>query len=411
MTEQPLFRREVIDAGRDRLAGTVVAAVPPSSRTYTLLVVGIAAILLLILLFGSWSSSARVRGIVTFESGIARIYPSAQGEVAQVHVRSGQSVPAGAPLVTLAFAQGADGLAAQLAQMDSQDLELARQLELDAAIGATEVSTLEQQRSSLAAAIASLERQRTLAQGQIRLAEAATRRAVELAREGAGTQRQVEDSRAALLARRSELETLTERLIAQREALRTVAGQASQRRLEAERSRSVLAAQRAGLAEQRDRMRRADRLVLTAPVAGEIGDVAVQAGQRADPQRSVVTILPQGSRLEAWLYAPSRAVGFVRPGQQVRLLFDAFPYEKHGAGRGTVVEVSRVPVDPGSIESQLGIDEPVFRIRVRLDRAAPRMPAGERALRPGMTLTAGLILERRSLWELLLAPVLGALRT
>ena len=410
MTEQPLFRREVIDAGRDRLAGTVVAAVPPSSRTYTFLVVGIAAILLLILVFGSWSSSARVRGIVTYESGIARIYPSAQGEVAQVHVRSGQSVPAGAPLVTLALAQGADGLAAQLAQMDSQDLELARQLELDASIGATEVSTLEQQRSSLAAAIASLERQRTLALGQIRLAEAATRRAVELASEGAGTQRQVEDSRAALLARRSELETLTERLIAQREALRTVAGQASQRRLEAERSRSVLTAQRAGLAEQRDRLRRSDRLVLTAPVAGEIGDVGVQPGQRAAPDRSVVTILPQGGRLEAWLYAPSRAVGFVRPGQQVRLLFDAFPHERHGAGRGTVVEVSRVPVDPDAIESQLGIDEPVFRIRVRLDRAAPRVPAGERALRPGMTLSAGLILERRSLWELLLAPVLGALR-
>ena len=410
MTEQPLFRREVIDAGRDRLAGTVVAAVPPSSRTYTFLVVGIAAILLLILLFGSWSSSARVRGIVTYESGIARIYPSAQGEVAQVHVRSGQSVPAGAPLVTLSLAQGADGLAAQLAQMDSQDLELARQLELDASIGATEVSTLEQQRSSLAAAIASLERQRTLAQGQIRLAEAATRRAVELASEGAGTQRQVEDSRAALLARRSELETLTERLIAQREALRTVAGQASQRRLEAERSRSVLTAQRAGLAEQRDRLRRSDRLVLTAPVAGEIGDVGVQPGQRAAPDRSVVTILPQGGRLEAWLYAPSRAVGFVRPGQQVRLLFDAFPYERHGAGRGTVVAVSRVPVDPDAIESQLGIAEPVFRIRVRLDRAAPRVPAGERALRPGMTLSASLILERRSLWELLLAPVLGALR-
>ena len=96
--------------------------------------------------------------------------------------------------------------------------------------------------------------------------------------------------------------------------------------------------------------------------------------------------------------------------QALKLLFDAFPYERHGAGRGTVVAVSRVPVDPDAIESQLGIAEPVFRIRVRLDRAAPRVPAGERALRPGMTLSASLILERRSLWELLLAPVLGALR-
>jgi len=406
---KPLFRMEVIDASRERLAGTVVAAVPPSSRLYTGLVLGVAAIIIAILTFGSYATTARIRGIVAYDAGIARVYPSTAAEIREIHVHDGQLVAAGTPLVTLALAQGVDGITGQLAQLANQDAELARQVDLASDIGTAEGRGLAQQRESLAAAIQSLERQRGIATGQIGLAEAATRRAVQLAREGAGTQRQVEDSRSALLARRADVESINERLIGQREALRTTQAQIAQRALETSRSRSVLLAQRAALAEQRAGLARTDRLVLTAPIGGEVGDVSVEVGQRARPDQSLVTIVPRGSRLEVWLYAPSRAVGFARPGQQVRLLFDAFPYQKYGAGRGTVTAVSRVPTEPTSLDSTLGIEEPVFRIRVRIDEMAPRVPASRRAMRPGMTLTANLVLERRSLWEMLFSPVFEAL--
>ena len=409
MTAQ-LFRREVIEAHRDRLAGTVVAAAPPSARLYTILILVIAAILVAILVFGSYATSAQVRGIVAYDAGIARVYPSAAAEIRAIHVRNGETVRAGQPLVTLSLAQGQDGVSSQLEQLANQDTELARQIELAAQIGTAEAASLTQQRISLGASIASLERQRTLAAGQVRLAEAGTRRAADLARQGAGSRRQVEDARSVLLARRSEVESLSERLIAQRELLRSTEAQASQRMLEASRTRSVLLAQRAALAEQRAGLMRTDRLVLTAPIAGEVGDVSVEIGQRARTDQSLVTIVPQASRLEIWLYAPSRAVGVTRPGQQVRLLFDAFPYQKYGASRGTVTEVSRVPTEPTSLDPGLGIEEPVFRIRVRLDEMAPRVTREGRSLRPGMTLAANLVLERRSLGEILLGPVFSAVQ-
>jgi membrane fusion protein len=265
------------------------------------------------------------------------------------------------------------------------------------------------QRQSLTAAIASLERQRTLALSQVGLAEAGTRRAQRLAAEGAGSQRQVEESRAEALARRAEAESIGERIIAQRETLRAIAGQVAQTGLQASRSRSEVAAQRAALAEQRAALLRTDRLTLTAPVAGEVGDVTAQIGQRARPDASLVTIVPRGSQVEVWLYAPSRSLGFVRPGQQVRLQFDAFPYQRYGAGSGVVTEVSRVATDPAALDAQLGIQEPVFRIRVRIDEVAPRLPGAEARLRPGMTLGANLLLERRRLWDLLFNPVKAAL--
>jgi membrane fusion protein len=402
-----LFRQEVIEAGRDRLAGTVVAATPPRGRLYVTLVLVVAAIFIAFLVFGQYASSAQVRGVVAFDAGIARVYPSAQGEVRAIHVRTGMRVAAGAPLVTLGLAQGAGGVGGQLSEVAVQDAELARQEQLASMLGSSETQALQAQRGNLGAGIASLERQRTIAAGQIRLAEAAARRSVQLAREGAGTQRQVEDGRAALLARRAELESLTERIITQRDALSQVEARIAQRGIEADRSRSEIVARRAAVAEQGAALKRTDQLVLTAPVAGEVGDVATEIGLRARPDTSLVTIVPEGSSLEVWLYAPSRAIGFVRSGQQVRLNFDAFPYQRFGIGRGTVTAVSRVPVEASAIDSDLGINEPVFRIRVRLDRMPPRATQGQ-ALRPGMTLSANLVLERRSFWEIIFNPAVMA---
>jgi len=93
----------------------------------------------------------------------------------------------------------------------------------------------------------------------------------------------------------------------------------------------------------------------------------------------------------------------------VRLQFDAFPYRRYGTGRGTVTAVSQVPVEPATLDPALEIREPVFRIRVAIEEMPPRVPGGAQALRPGSTVTASLILQRRSLWEALFNPVAAAL--
>lgn len=410
MASSPLFREEVIEAGRERLAGTVVAATPPNSRLYAAILMVVALALAAILVFGQYAARTQVRGVVAYNGGIARVYPNAPAEIRRVHVRPGEQVEAGDPLVTISLAQGQGGIGGQVGELQRQEIELSRQLELASMLGTAETQALAQQKGSLAAAIASLERQRALASSRIALAEANTRRASRLAAEGAGSQRQVEDARAEMLARRTELESINERIISQRETLRAIDAQIAQRRIESTRNQSQVAAQRAAVAEQRAALIRTDQLTLTAPVGGEVGDVMAEVGQRARTDTSLVTIVPRGSRLEVWLYAPSRAIGFVRPGQEVRLQFDAFPYQKYGAGRGTVTAVSRVPIEPGAIDPSLGIEEPVFRIRVAIDEIAPRVPGAESRLRPGMTLGANLLLERRSLWEVIFNPVAAAIR-
>ena len=409
-----LFRQEVVEAKRDRLMGTVFAAVPPRSQLYASLLLGAALVLVAVVIFGQFASRVAVQGVVAYDRGLARIYPPAVAEVREIHVHEGQLVQAGQPLVTISLSQGrdaeGDGVASQLAQIQRRDGEYALQQGLASSQGAADTLRLEGQAASIRATVSSLERQRSIASLQIRIAEADADRATRLARAKAGSQKQAEDAAAAVLSRRLENESLGEKIIAQTEAVRAVEAQIEQRRLAVQQNVSQIGAQRADLAAQRSALLRLDRLVLTAPVDGRVSDLLSEIGQRTRPETSLVTVVPDGSVLEARLYTPTRAVGFVKTGQEVRLLFDAYPFQKYGAGRGTVTEVSRVPTDPTAIDSGVKSDQPVFRVRIRIDRSVVVDHAETRTLRPGMTLSANLVLESWPLWQVLLSPILKALR-
>ena len=403
-----LFRAEVTEARRQRLAGTVVAAVPPSARIFTTVALAVAAIIVLTLVFGRYASTANVRGIVAYDTGIARVSASAPGEVALIHVAAGARVAAGAPLITISTAQGPSGLSLQLAELDTQIREVDRQTAVAVQSGSTGSQALRQERAGLAETASSLMRQKSIVASQIEITEAMLARSARLAKAGAGSQRQVDEARASLLSRRSEGEALTERLSDTRSKIAALGIQLGQQGLDAVKSRSQLLAQRAMLVAQRADVTRADRIVIAAPVAGDVSDITTEIGQRIVPEKSLLTIVPRGSAVETWLYAPSAAIGFARPGQRVRLRFDAYPYQKYGVGRGTVVAISRVAIDPANVDAAIRPTEPVFRVRVRIDSMGS-LTIGRDALRPGMTLAADLAMESRPLWALIVGPVRGAL--
>ncbi len=411
----PLFRQEAIDAGRQRLTGTVIAAVPPSARIYTLLIVLVVVALGLLLTFGSYAKRAQVRGLIAYSQGVARITPPGEAKVETVLVREGARVAAGAGLLTISLTQGrdagGDGVASQLTQIDRQYDELRRQKELSSLLGSTETLSLQNQHKSINQSLASLLRQERLMAEQIRLNDAQLSRSQRLVKQGAATKAELEEKQAALLSRKLDREAIAERIIAQREALKTIDAQIAARGIGADQTGSQLAERMAVLGEQRARLLRLDKLTLTAPIAGSVGDLAVRPGQRVDASTVLAAIVPSTGALEVQLYAPSSAVGFVRPGQKVRLMFDAFPFQKYGTSSGTVTWVSTVPTPPVGLQQSTTSGEPVFRVRVKIDaaQAAQRFPSGQ--LRDGMTLTANLILEDRSLWEVFFEPVLKAVRS
>jgi membrane fusion protein len=151
-----------------------------------------------------------------------------------------------------------------------------------------------------------------------------------------------------------------------------------------------------------------------APRDGVVTAVTAEVGHAVDPSRPVLSIVPPGARLQAQLFAPSKAVGFVRGGEAVMLRFDAYPYQKFGHTAGRVTEVARVALTGQDLSSlglpgldAAGAGEPLYRITVDLS-AQTIMAYGEaRPLQIGMQLEADIMQERRKLYEWVLEPLIS----
>jgi membrane fusion protein len=146
---------------------------------------------------------------------------------------------------------------------------------------------------------------------------------------------------------------------------------------------------------------------VNAPISGRVTAVQTAVGRFADGRVPLLTIVPDGSAMRAELFAPSRAMGFVQPGQDVRVMYDAFPYQRFGSFPGRVEQLSRTVIAPGEVDAPVKIDTPVYRIRVTLPQQAVAAYGANAPLQPGMTLQANIVLERRSFLEWLLEPVMA----
>lgn len=97
-----------------------------------------------------------------------------------------------------------------------------------------------------------------------------------------------------------------------------------------------------------------------------------------------------GEKLQAKLTLPESGSARVRPGQGVKLLYDAFPYGRYGVRYGTVRWVSFAAVDDSKNSRS-------FHAFADLDDKAIMVDGQPRPLRAGMRGTAKIVLGKRSL--------------
>jgi membrane fusion protein len=132
-------------------------------------------------------------------------------------------------------------------------------------------------------------------------------------------------------------------------------------------------------------------------------------GNQADPTRPLLSIVPEGEELQAVLFVPERAIGFVAPGQDVRLSLDAFPFQRFGAQSGTITTVARTLLRPDQLSAAVQPpSEPSYRVTVSLRSQTITAYGRPIPLQADMQLRADIIFDRRGFTQWLLDPVLSA---
>lgn len=404
-----LFRQEAVEHATRRLTGDVILQSPTSARwlgAFLVLVVVVAVILSSV---ATYARRESVAGWIVPESGLIRVSARQGGIVEKVETREGAQVEAGAALVRLRLSTDVDAGNAGTALLRSMTAEA----EATAAEEHAEELGLKERHIELTSRRAALVRERDEIQRRVamleqrqRIAEQQDSRAQALLSKGFVSTSRVDELRAVtLVAAQDASEARADVLNLQRQISdvdATLAGLSTAKAaIDAKAARN-----RAALAQRRTGAETLSTIVATAPIAGRVVAVPVELGESVSAGASVVTLTPNGSELIAELYAPSRAAGFINVGQEVRLMYEAFPYQTFDTGRGTIRSVSRTVLLPSDVRgSGISVDEPVFRVRVALDRQYVAAYGRDLPLQPGMLLRADVIVDRRSLLEWLLDPL------
>jgi membrane fusion protein len=411
-----LFRTEVLEHRERDWLGSIQLIRPVSLAVLSALALVAAVAVGAYLVLGEYTRKARVTGYLVPDRGVIRLMAPQAATVVESHVAEGRSVRRGDVLFVLGVGQATlsgdtqGAVQSSIAARTSSLRGASRQREL---LDQNQIAALDRQLDDMQRELVSMKIEADLQTQRLALAQQAQTQYESLRNDNFVSSAQVRAKAEEVLNVKAQLQAL-ERQRATR--LREIAALQAQRRelpLQAQAAQGAIDRDLAALAQQAAETEARQRIVVRAPQDGVVSAVLAEPGQTVTPAVALASLLPAGAKLQAYLYAPSSAVGFVRPNQPVQLRYQAVPYQKFGQQAGEVVQVSRSPLQaaelaglalPGALSTG---GEPLYRITVTLAQQSVSAYGQPQALAPGMQLEADVLLDRRRLIEWLFEPVLG----
>ncbi|MCF6437685.1 MULTISPECIES: HlyD family secretion protein [Pseudoalteromonas] len=404
-----LFRKEVMEHKRHRLDGAVSLVQPPLFRTLTILICAVVVSSIVFLSIGKYTRKERVSGVVEPNTGILRLKAPQTGIISEILVNEGEYVAKGAPILRIASAKHSkhavelnqallDQYSFQLQSLEQQLLHQKRQ-------DALAISELEQQKATAQARLAELEQQSQTFAQRLTLNETMVSQISTLKGSGYISELELQRQRDTLLSLKQQASSIQSERLSLLSQIEQLNNQLEKLPLEQSNHLSQLQSQKADLQIRLSSVEQQRLGELRAPKSGIVSGLMAKVGKNVMEGQSLLTVLPENSQMQAIIFVPTSAFGFINEGQKTRLRYHAFPYEKFGVYDGTVIEVSQSVIFPDETNTPGIISAPAYRVVVALDNQEVQAYGKASALRPGMTLDADIIIEERSLLRWLFDPI------
>jgi hemolysin D len=164
---------------------------------------------------------------------------------------------------------------------------------------------------------------------------------------------------------------------------------------------------------QAEQLRKAERrhklITLVAPADAVVLDIAkLSQGSVIREAATLFTLVQLGTDLEPEVQIDSIDTGYVKVGDTARIKVDAFPFQKHGTLTGTITTISEDAFrrDNFGNPSLLAQGTDAFYLsRINLGKAKLKNLPPYAKLLPGMTLSAEIVVGKRSVISYLLYPL------
>lgn len=403
-----LFRKEKF--GEQKLHGDIFLTSPVSFASITAVLAALCMLALFFLFTVGYTRTERVPGYLVLTEGLVKIQAGRLGTLADLHVKKGDSVEKGDALISMEVSRlTADGIFVETAALQSL-MALRRNLENQIALAkkqlASKIARIQVEIAAATPAVSSLVSQLGLQGEAIEAARADFVSVQGILKQGYLSELEAEGYRKVWLKRQTEGKLIERELQGARSKLKRLETQLRQLQ---DDTKARIARQKEQLKEldtRKAELQGNEAYVLKAPMAGRVVSIASGAvGQTIAPQQPILTLLPENGRLTAELFVPSRAIGFVKEGQEARLLYAAFPYQRFGSQPSKIIELTQKILSPEESNTPFKLDEPSYRVTAALDSLTLDVGDKKVALQSGMRLQADIIQEKRFFLDWLLASI------
>jgi len=148
--------------------------------------------------------------------------------------------------------------------------------------------------------------------------------------------------------------------------------------------------------------KRSSLVTLTAPSDAVVLEIGPKSqGSIVQVAETLFTLVPLGAELEADVRIDSMDVGYVKDGNLAHLKVDAFQFQRHGTMDANVRTIS---ADAFRREAGSSIDA-FYASRLKLGSNRLKNLPEQARLLPGMTVTAEIVVGKRSVMSYLLWPL------
>ncbi len=406
-----LFRPEALEFQKQyREFGQVGRLQPTSLKALSWLLTASVGLLIVFICVAGYTRKETVTGYLAPAMGTAKVFVPQRGTITEVHVSEDQLIAQGDVLLTVDTAQiAADGLdvnAAVLRSLSVQKILLTSQINAEESRTRAEKDRLAAAISSGEAELTQLSSQIGFQDEQIDLTQKIVDAGIKMHAKGYLSAPELFRRQDELLNAKKALSSLRQQYTARETELSKTRHALEQLPVESARRLQPLRSELAQVEQRMAEVSGRRSFVIRAPIAGRVATLQAKLGQIADPKSLQLEIIPLESGLQAKLFVPTRASGFIRPGQKVRLLYDAFPFQRFGTYSGRIVSVSKTILLEADL-SDLQLKEPAYKVIAALDRQDVDVKGEKVPLKAGMVLQADILLEKRELVRWLFDPILN----
>ena len=403
-----LFRPEAVARQQQRLQGEVSLTRPPALVWLTWLIAAIALISLVFLISGDYQRKQTAVGLLQPEQGVVRLHANSAGVVSKLLVKEGELVVQGQPLLQLSsrlYAEGQPELTTTLLQERQLMLEaLFTQKQQNQQKHQLMLAETTQKISSLELQLGELNQQISTFGERLKLNQQQVQQLQKLNGTGYISEIELNRQRDLVLSLQQQDKVLTGQQLALTEQLSQQQSLLQQLPLQYQQELTQLEQQISEHKNQLARLKHEQSHVITAPVAGVISTLLVKPGQQLEQGAPALSLLPVDHQLEAVLYLPTRAIAFIEVGQQARIRYHAFPYQRFGVHQAKIIEISNTVLLPNEVKD-VTLTEPSYRLRLQLSAQQISAYNRELPLKAGMSLEADIVTEQRSLLQWLFDPI------